>query len=87
MFWLVVIASGAGVLLGLRLRAPSVLAASVAIVLASLVLMPFGQWSFVAGTMFTVALLTALQFGYLVGLVLLSAWTRANPQRTADLPS
>jgi len=88
MLWLIVVASVAGFLLGVCLRVPAVIVASAAIVLTSLVVMPFGQWSLIGGTMFTVALLCSLQGGYLVGAaVLLSSSTRSRSTRTtADLP-
>jgi hypothetical protein len=86
MLWLIVIASGIGILLGLWLRVLVLGVASAAIVLTSLVLMPFGQWSQMAGAVFTVALLCSLQCGYVVGALLSSSCTRVNSRRTADLP-
>ena len=76
MLWLLLPAGGAGVLLGLWLRVPALLAASVALVGTAAVLMTLGEWPLGEAIAFIFMLLTALQVGYLVGLLLPSAWTR-----------
>lgn len=58
-----------GLILGLRLRVAPVVAASAAITLACLVLLPFGDWSLMGGLSFAFGLLCALQSGYLLGSV------------------
>jgi hypothetical protein len=88
MLWLVVVAGGIGILLGLWLRVHAAIAASGVIVLASVALLPFVPWSLIKAVMFTFALLGALQCGYLAGSMLSLVRTRANaPQRATDLPS
>ena len=86
MLWLVVIVGGIGFLLGLWLRVLVLGVASAAIVVTCLVVMPFGQWSLMTGTVFAVALLCSLQCGYVVGAMLSSSCRRVNSRRTADLP-
>jgi hypothetical protein len=71
MLWMFAMAGGLGVLLGgLWLRPPSVLVASVSLVLLGIVLMPLAQWSLLTAVTFLFALLGALQCGYLAGLML-----------------
>ena len=71
MLWMFAMASGLGVLLGgLWLRLPSVLVASVSLVLLGIVLTPLAQWSLLTAVAFLFALLGALQCGYLAGLML-----------------
>ena len=71
MLWMFAMAIGVGLLLGgLWLRLPSVLVASVSLVLLELVLMPLAQWSLLTAAAFLFALLGALQCGYLAGLML-----------------
>jgi hypothetical protein len=76
MHWVFVITIGTGILLGLWLRVPSVLCASGAIVLACVALTPLAQWTLLWDVVFTLALLDALQCGYLAGLILSCAWSR-----------
>jgi hypothetical protein len=77
MLWMFAMAGGVGLLLGgLCLRLPSVLVASVALVLLGIVLMPLAQWSLPAAGAFLFALLGALQCGYLAGLMLSWSPTR-----------
>jgi hypothetical protein len=88
MFWLVVMASGIGVVLGLWLRVYAVILASSAIVLANVVLMPLQPRPVMQAVTSTIALLCALQCGYLVALMVPYVWARAGAsRRTADLPS
>jgi hypothetical protein len=82
MIWLILVAGGIGILLGLKLRMTSVLAASLAILATSLIVLPFSDWSFVSGAVFIAALITAVQFGYLLGLLLLTIWTRIGARLT-----
>jgi hypothetical protein len=84
MHWVFVVTIGTGILLGLWLRVPSVLCASGAIVLACVVLTPLAEWTLLWNVVFTLALLDALQCGYLAGLILSYAWPREKSlQRTA----
>lgn len=78
MLWATVIAGGSGLLLGLWLRAPAVLAASAATVAACIVVLPFANWSLLAAILFGFGLSTALQLGYLAGLMLSCARARAG---------
>jgi hypothetical protein len=69
--WLIVVACGFGILLGLLwLGWPSVVAASGTIVLLCSVVMPHAGWSPLMTIAFIFALMVALQCGYLIGLVL-----------------
>jgi hypothetical protein len=72
MVWALALVSGMGLLLGLRLRVPAVLAASGILVVSCFVVMPFAHWSLLPAAAFIFGLLTALQCGYLVGLMLSS---------------
>src|SRR5215468_140781 len=68
MFWAILSVTCIGILLGLRLRVASVLAASLLLVVISAVFLPlFAGWSLlkVMGVIFL--LLSALQCAYLVG--------------------
>jgi len=88
MLWLSLTAAGIGVLLGLCVRVPGVLAASGALVLACIGHTALAQWSLIAAVASTFGALTALQGGYVVGLMLSCAWTRATSVlHTADFPS
>ena len=88
MLWALALASGMGLLLGLRLRVPSVLAASAILVVCCVAVMPFANWSFLPAAAFTFGLLGALQCAYLAGLMLSCAWTRARSSpATAGLPT
>jgi hypothetical protein len=69
MFWLVVMAGGIGIVLGVCLRVHAVTIASSAIVLANVVLMPLQPRPVMQAVTSTFALLCALQCGYLVGLM------------------
>jgi hypothetical protein len=81
--WLLVVACGFGVLLGMWLRVPSVVAASVATVLLCSILMPLTGWSPLAAIAYVFALLAALQCGYLVGVGLSHPWM-SRPRLSRD---
>ncbi len=70
MLWALALASGMGILLGLRLRAPAVLAASAILVASCVAVVPFADWSLLEAVAFIFGALAALQGGYLVGLLL-----------------
>ena len=76
MLWLLLTAIALGILLGLWLRVSALLGASVALVVATAVLMTLGQWSLLQAIGFIYLLLITLQVGYLVGLLLSGARTR-----------
>jgi hypothetical protein len=67
MVWAVVIAGGAGLLLGLWLRVPAVLPASAVAVATGMVLTTLTNWPLLHSVMYCAALLATLQVGYLVG--------------------
>jgi hypothetical protein len=79
MLWAFTAAGTVGLLLGLRFRMPSVLAASVVILVGAIVAAPLAGlplWTALAAAF---GALFALQSGYLVGLALWSTSPRANP--------
>jgi len=76
--WLLVVACGLGVLLGLWMRLPSIVAASAALVLLSAVVMPLAGWSPLTTIVSIFALLGALQCGYLIGVGLSLPWLTAR---------
>jgi hypothetical protein len=65
-------AGSIGLLLGLWFRVPALIAASVASVVLCLLIAPFVELSPVSTAGMILALLSALQGGYLVGLVVLA---------------
>jgi hypothetical protein len=67
MVWAVIIAGGTGLLLGLLLKVPAVLAASALAVVAGMVLTTLTSWSLLDTLIYCGALLATLQVGYLVG--------------------
>ena len=77
MLWAVITVGGMGLLLGLWLRAPAIIAASGVTVIAFIALAPLTQWSLLAVVLLSVGSLTALQIGYLVGVTL--ACAQGNP--------
>ena len=84
MLWLIVSAASTGILLGLWLRVPSVLAASLLVAVAGAVLVPLlTEWSLLTGMAFVFVLLGALQFGYLAGAV---GHKRTRSQAHSSLP-
>ena len=89
MLWLASIASvvSVGILLGLRLRVPSVFAASLVLAVLTLVFVPLlTEWSLAAAVAFLIALLCALQCGYLVGLAIAFGQTRVRSSSSVGLP-
>jgi hypothetical protein len=79
MLWTILSVACIGILLGLWLRAASVVAASFLLVVISTTLLPvLAGWSLLklAGTLFV--LLSALQCGYLVGAIIASSKTRTR---------
>ena len=73
MLWAVIAVSGMGLLLGLWLRVPAIIAASGVTVIAFIALAPLTQWSLLAIVLLGFGSLTALQIGYLVGVTLACA--------------
>src|SRR5262245_49818171 len=89
MLWLASITSVicVGILLGLRLRVPSVFAASVVLAVLSVVFVPIlTEWSLMTTVVFLIALLCALQCGYLVGLAIAFGQTRVRSSDSVGLP-
>ena len=79
MFWLVLAAGGVGCVVGLwLLRAPSIALVSSALVLVCVGVALLAQWGLWASLGLTVALVSALQAGYLAGLLASWAWMRAK---------
>jgi hypothetical protein len=82
--WAVAISACTGLLLGLALRVPAVIAASLATVIACIVLAPLANWSLLQIAIHSLILLTTLQAGYLFGLMLscvrsrLGAWRKVS---------
>jgi hypothetical protein len=70
MLWALALASGMGILLGLRLRALSVLIASAFLVVFCVAIILFADWALREAAAFIFGALVALQCGYLVGLLL-----------------
>jgi hypothetical protein len=82
MIWLIAVGGGIGVLLGLfTLRAYAVAFVSVALILLSLTIVPFAQWSLLLTIAFMFGLVSALQCGYLIGVALS---LRPNASRAAN---
>jgi hypothetical protein len=79
--WAVAISACTGMLLGLSLRGPAVVAASLATVVACVMLAPFANWSLLQTAVHTFALLTTLQTGYLLGLMLSCVRSRSGSWR------
>ena len=73
MLWPVITIGGMGLLLGLWLRAPAIIAASGVTVIPFIALAPLAQWSLPAIVLLCFGSLTALQIGYLVGVTLACA--------------
>src|SRR5262245_22626950 len=88
MLWSFVSVACIGILLGLRLRVASVVAASILLAVVSTALLPLiTEWSLLVALGFVFALLTALQCGYLVGAVLAYSQTRARSAANVGLQS
>ena len=79
MLWLILAAGGTGCILGLWLmRVPIIAVISLALVIVCAGIAPFAQrglWSTIG---WAVALVGALQAGYLVGLLASVVWMRTN---------
>ena len=77
--WLILAAGGVGCLLGLWLmRVPLIALISSALVMVCVGNAPYAQWGLWATLWLTVALISALQAGYLAGLFVSVAWMRAK---------
>ena len=72
MLWAVTTIGGMGLLLGLWLRVPAIIAAGVTVI-PFIALAPLTQWSLPAIVLLCFGSLTALQLGYLVGVTLACA--------------
>ena len=89
MLWLASITSvlSVGVVLGLWLRVPSVLAASLVLALITAIFVPLvTEWSLLTAVVFLIALQCALQCGYLVGLAVAFGHTRVRSSDGSGLP-
>ena len=86
MLWAFAAAGGTGLLLGLWFRVPALIAASGLTAVACFSLAPFADLGLMLSFVFTIALLGVLQAGYLAGLLLFCAWSRARLS-PADLPT
>ena len=73
MLWALVTIGGMGLLVGLWLRVPAIIAASGVTVIALIALAPLTQWSLLAIVLLGFGSLTVLQIGYLVGVTLACA--------------
>ena len=69
MLWAFASATLMGIMFGLFLRVPAVLAASVIIVASCIALMPIADWSLLQAAAFSFGMLAAFQYGYLAGLL------------------
>lgn len=86
MLWAIVSVACIGILLGLRLRVASVVAASIILAVVSTPLLPlFTEWSLLKAVGFVFALLSALQCGYLVGAVIACSQTRTQSSANIGL--
>ena len=78
MLWAVVISVAIGALLGFWLKWPAIVVASGIAVAACTVVLPLSHWSFLGAVLFGFVLSSALQVGYLAGLLLRYARVRAG---------
>ncbi len=85
MLWTFAAAGGMGLVLGLWSRVPALIAASCLTAATCLSLAPFMDMGLLSALVFTFASLGVLQVGYLAGLILFCAWSRARLS-PADLP-
>ncbi len=76
--WLLIVACSLGILLGLWMRVPAIVAASIGLVLLCTAAMPLASWSPLTALMYIFALLAALQCGYLIGVALSLPWATAR---------
>ena len=75
--WLILAAGGVGCVIGLWLvRAPFIALFSFALILVCVGNAPYAPWGLWATIWLTVALISALQAGYLAGLFAAVAWMR-----------
>src|SRR5262247_603189 len=84
LLWLLVTVGGTGVLLGMWFRVPALLAASAGLFAVTTVLMIRGLWPLLSAIAFIFTLMTTLQVGYLVGVMLSSAWQRIASRRQSS---
>lgn len=75
-------AGATGVMLGLWFRVQALIAASALTVLAWLVIAAFTEFDLLATAGTLLLLLSLLQVGYLAGLVVAHAWSRASLARS-----
>lgn len=69
MLWIIIIAALAGVSLGVRLRVPALIAASAVTVIGCGAAAPLAEWSPLTAALYVMGCLTALQAGYLAGVI------------------
>jgi hypothetical protein len=82
MLWAFAFATVMGIVFGLFLRVPAVLAASVMIAACCVALIPIAHWSLLPAAAFTFGMLAIFQCGYLAGLLLSRVWVRRpSPRR------
>lgn len=86
MWWTFAAAGGTGLVLGIWFRVPALIAASGLTATACLSLTPLTDLGPIPAVVITFATLVVLQLGYLVGLTLSCAWSRAR-HSLADLPT
>jgi hypothetical protein len=77
--WAFGAAGATGLVLGFWFRVPALLAASLVTAAICLLVAPFAELGATAAVGVSFALLGMLQAGYLTGLTLSCAWSRANP--------
>ena len=76
MFCSIILAGGTGLLLGLRFRVPAVFVASVVVAVACIATAPLIDLPLLTSVAVAFGLLSALQGGYLMGLIVRGAWSR-----------
>jgi len=88
MLWLALMAGGSGFLLGLTLvRVQGIAVASATLILLCVGIAPLMHWSPLVATGGIVAMVVALQGGYLVGAGITAAWMSARAKRPAAASS
>jgi hypothetical protein len=81
MFWLALTLGGVGLFLGYRLfRVHLIIVGSLALAVLCAVVTPLAGWTLLTGMGYALALLVALQGGYLSGVALHCALSRAKPE-------
>src|SRR5215510_2999043 len=78
MVWTAIGSGCIGLLLGLRWRVPTLIVASLAIVMAVIVLALLAKWSLLQAAIASLPLVASLQTGYLLGLALSCARSRVG---------